>query len=131
MNSAAEEPGRNFRFPLDKRRISCYNPLCSCECSSSGRAPPCQGGGSEFEPRHSLQKSKGRCNRPLLFWNPWVISILGPAKPPLRNSPPLCGCEFTAHSRRGPEGPWGAPSERQPKRRRTTRATGILPKGLI
>ncbi len=25
-----------------------------CECSSSGRAPPCQGGGSEFEPRHSL-----------------------------------------------------------------------------
>ena len=28
-----------------------------CECSSSGRAPPCQGGGSEFEPRHSLQFS--------------------------------------------------------------------------
>ena len=25
-----------------------------CECSSSGRAPPCQGGGSEFEPRHPL-----------------------------------------------------------------------------
>ena len=24
------------------------------ECSSSGRAPPCQGGGSGFEPRHSL-----------------------------------------------------------------------------
>ena len=23
-------------------------------CSSSGRAPPCQGGGSEFEPRHPL-----------------------------------------------------------------------------
>ena len=29
----------------------------ACECSSSGRAPPCQGGGSEFEPRHSLQTS--------------------------------------------------------------------------
>ena len=29
----------------------------TCECSSSGRAPPCQGGGSEFEPRHSLQTS--------------------------------------------------------------------------
>ena len=27
-----------------------------CGCSSSGRAPPCQGGGSEFEPRHPLQK---------------------------------------------------------------------------
>ena len=26
-----------------------------CGCSSSGRAPPCQGGGSEFEPRHPLQ----------------------------------------------------------------------------
>ncbi|WP_443724510.1 hypothetical protein, partial [Pseudoruminococcus massiliensis] len=23
-----------------------------------GRAPPCQGGGSEFEPRHPLQRSK-------------------------------------------------------------------------
>ncbi len=28
-----------------------------CGCSSSGRAPPCQGGGSEFEPRHPLQLS--------------------------------------------------------------------------
>ncbi len=28
---------------------------CRCGCSSSGRAPPCQGGGSEFEPRHPLQ----------------------------------------------------------------------------
>jgi hypothetical protein len=27
-------------------------------CSSSGRAPPCQGGGSEFEPRRPLQKDK-------------------------------------------------------------------------
>ena len=26
-----------------------------CGCSSSGRAPPCQGGGSEFEPRRPLQ----------------------------------------------------------------------------
>ena len=29
-----------------------------CGCSSSGRAPPCQGGGSEFEPRHPLQKKE-------------------------------------------------------------------------
>ena len=29
-----------------------------CGCSSSGRAPPCQGGGSEFEPRHPLQSNK-------------------------------------------------------------------------
>ena len=26
-----------------------------CGLSSSGRAPPCQGGGSEFEPRSPLQ----------------------------------------------------------------------------
>ena len=31
-----------------------------CGCSSSGRAPPCQGGGSEFEPRQPLQKKKHR-----------------------------------------------------------------------
>ena len=31
-------------------------PLCGR--SSSGRAPPCQGGGSEFEPRRPLQNSK-------------------------------------------------------------------------
>ena len=31
-----------------------------CGCSSSGRAPPCQGGGSEFEPRQPLQKTKHR-----------------------------------------------------------------------
>ena len=31
----------------------------SCGRSSSGRAPPCQGGGSEFEPRRPLQKNSG------------------------------------------------------------------------
>ena len=31
-----------------------------CGCSSSGRAPPCQGGGREFEPRQPLQKTKHR-----------------------------------------------------------------------
>ena len=34
-----------------------------CGFSSSGRAPPCQGGGSEFEPRNPLQKI-----HPELFW---------------------------------------------------------------
>ena len=37
---------------------NCYNTTCSCGCSSSGRAPPCQGGGSEFEPRHPLHKKE-------------------------------------------------------------------------
>ena len=31
--------------------------------SSSGRAPPCQGGGSGFEPRHSLQKERHASKR--------------------------------------------------------------------
>ncbi len=30
-----------------------------CGFSSLGRAPPCQGGGSEFEPRNPLQRSAG------------------------------------------------------------------------
>ena len=35
-----------------------YNPPCVCGRSSSGRARPCQGRGSEFEPRRPLQKKK-------------------------------------------------------------------------
>ena len=38
-----------------------------CGCSSSGRAPPCQGGGSGFEPRHPLQKTSTHC-WVLVFW---------------------------------------------------------------
>ena len=34
----------------------CYNQSCVCGRSSSGRARPCQGRGSEFEPRRPLQK---------------------------------------------------------------------------
>ena len=38
---------RGRRFEPDSGRQK-------CGCSSSGRAPPCQGGGSGFEPRHPL-----------------------------------------------------------------------------
>ena len=43
-------------------------------------------------------------------WPPpsFGIFMLGLAKPSLRNSPPLCGFEFTAHKRRRPEGRFGA-----------------------
>ncbi len=54
-----------FDLPIDFMTRLCYNinraevENCNlCGCSSSGRAPPCQGGGSEFEPRHPLQKSR-------------------------------------------------------------------------
>ena len=38
-----------------------------CGCSSSGRAPPCQGGGGGFEPRNPLQKRvrKSRFSYPI------------------------------------------------------------------
>ena len=62
-----------------------------CECSSSGRAPPCQGGGSEFEPRHSLQKGRHDLWSCLPFWvpaalrpAPFGIPMLGRSKFALR-----------------------------------------------
>ena len=39
-----------------KRSDERYNLSCVCGRSSSGRARPCQGRGSEFEPRRPLQK---------------------------------------------------------------------------
>ena len=37
--------------------------------SSSGRAPPCQGGGSEFEPRCPLQSETGHLTLGVLFFS--------------------------------------------------------------
>ena len=48
-----------------KNRVSAKNQICGC--SSSGRAPPCQGGGSEFEPRQPLQIKGHRCHSVLFF----------------------------------------------------------------
>ena len=57
-----------------------------CECSSSGRAPPCQGGGSEFEPRHSLQlRSKERFAPYLIRCHSQVVRQSS-AKAPLPSS---------------------------------------------
>ena len=39
---------------VSRSTFSSQNRICGC--SSSGRAPPCQGGGSEFEPRQPLQR---------------------------------------------------------------------------
>ena len=39
---------------LDKTDKYLYNWFCSCGFSSSGRASPCQGEGSEFESRNPL-----------------------------------------------------------------------------
>ena len=56
--------------------------MITCGCSSSGRAPPCQGGGSEFEPRQPLQK-ENTCHRQVFsFWNPREFNYFWTAKPP-------------------------------------------------
>ena len=46
-----------------------YNPPCVCGRSSSGRARPCQGRGSEFEPRRPLQKETPSVRVVFSFWN--------------------------------------------------------------
>ena len=58
-------PGRHFASVAQSVEQGTENPrvigsipiggTIICGFSSSGRAPPCQGGGSEFEPRNPLQ----------------------------------------------------------------------------
>ena len=52
---------KNSKIGIDISENSGIIPLVRCGCSSSGRAPPCQGGGSEFEPRHPLHKRPRFC----------------------------------------------------------------------
>ena len=71
-----------------------------CECSSSGRAPPCQGGGSEFEPRHSLHFKK-HPGQPVLAGMFFANSLPPPVRAPRAReirgagSPriPFAGCD--------------------------------------
>ena len=55
-----------------------------CGFSSSGRAPPCQGGGSEFEPRNPLQRALKGFKRPYLNQKkntaPWPSGKAGACK---------------------------------------------------
>ena len=54
-----------------------------CGLSSSGRAPPCQGGGSEFEPRSPLQKERGLALQ--------VLFLFGAPSICCANRPPAAG----------------------------------------
>ena len=56
VEQRTENPRVVGSIPTGGTTVSNRGPKCGC--SSSGRAPPCQGGGSEFEPRHPLQKKK-------------------------------------------------------------------------
>ena len=110
----AEAGKENLNFLLTSGGFLATIALVRCECSSSGRAPPCQGGGSEFEPRHSLQNKKRLLCRRFLFWvtrraaalHPSEISMLGPAEPVLRQDFRRWRKPCTAHSRRGLERPY-------------------------
>ena len=51
--------GTNFAEAI--RNLNCIGLICGF--SSSGRAPPCQGGGSEFEPRNPLHVTLGKYSR--------------------------------------------------------------------
>ena len=73
-------PGRHFPFAFVAQLVEqrTENPRVVgsiptegtiCGCSSSGRAPPCQGGGSGFEPRHPLQ------NKRTPFWCPFCFTM--------------------------------------------------------
>ena len=55
---------------VDKRCDERYNLSCVCGRSSSGRARPCQGRGSEFEPRRPLQKETPSDRMVFLFGMP-------------------------------------------------------------
>ena len=58
--------------------------LLFCERSSSGRAPPCQGGGSEFEPRRSLQKKERQPKGCLSFFSEERVVCSNSVPPPLK-----------------------------------------------
>ena len=96
---------RKTAKPLDSGGETRYNIIRRCRCSSSGRAPPCQGGGSEFEPRHLLQKQKADCIAVCFLFLESFYHFTAEVNSAYGNSPH--GGELTAHPRRRPEGRWG------------------------
>ena len=59
----------NPKCRVDKPPGMRYNLSCVCGRSSSGRARPCQGRGSEFEPRRPLQEETPSVRMVFSFWN--------------------------------------------------------------
>ena len=67
VEQRTENPRVVGSIPTGGTTVSNRGPKCGC--SSSGRAPPCQGGGSEFEPRHPLQQKSSK----LLAWSFFAV----------------------------------------------------------
>ena len=94
---------------VDKRCDERYNLSCVCGRSSSGRARPCQGRGSEFEPRRPLQKETPSDRMVFLFGMPraGLNSLPRPARSAsnpevkagfLRMALPFVGCREASSS---------------------------------
>ena len=72
-------PGRHLCFCSSVGRAGDWKSPCRwfdsvrkhhiCGCSSPGRAQPCQGWGSEFEPRHPLQLKRLHYLKPFAIWH--------------------------------------------------------------
>ena len=84
----------------------CWNTGAICGRSSSGRARPCQGRGSEFEPRRPLQKETPSVRMVFLFGIPraGLNSLPRPARSALNQEVRQGSCEWLCHS-------WDAGSE--------------------
>ena len=67
-----------------------------CGFSSSGRAPPCQGGGSEFEPRKPLQKTEPTFSSVLIWCRGQVVRQRS-AKPSFTGSNPVGTSNYAAN----------------------------------
>ena len=91
---------------VDKQRVFCYNLPCVCGRSSSGRARPCQGRGSEFEPRRPLQKETPSVRMVFLFGmsRAGANTLPRPARSALNQEVRQGSCEWLCHS-------WDAGSE--------------------
>ena len=86
--NSLRKKSEKIKFPLDKSKGTRYNSQRSEKRirgrSSSGRAPPCQGGGSEFEPRRPLQKAVDLKIRSFFC----ILAL--PAARPAADAPPDC-----------------------------------------
>ena len=69
-----------------------YNQPCVCGRSSSGRARPCQGRGSEFEPRRPLQKEAPSLRMVLFFACSAALTVVSAGCRPLAR----CGSRDTS-----------------------------------
>ena len=118
-----------------------YNQPCVCGRSSSGRARPCQGRGSEFEPRRPLQKETPS-ERMVFLFGIWqragLNSLPRPARSALNQEVRQGSREWLCHSwdagkrvRASSRTPRRSPSCQPPPARCRGAAAGTLPRNRL